>query len=115
MARPLVELQNLTKSFNEAVILASLAEGPKHGYQLVLVLSERSEGMIEFNHGTLYPILHKLEKQGLIKGTWSEKPNERKRKSYTLLPKGRRYARDQREAWRLFVRRFFAVVGMEES
>ena len=56
------EIQNLTKNCNEALILAILSKEKKHGYQIALELEERSEGLFKFNHGTLYPILHKLEK-----------------------------------------------------
>ena len=72
MTKAHFEVQNLTKSCNEALILAILAERPRHGYQLALELEERSNGFFRFNHGTLYPILHKLENDGLIRGTWSD-------------------------------------------
>jgi DNA-binding PadR family transcriptional regulator len=112
MARKLVELQNLTKSVNEAMILASLASGPKHGYQLALDIDQRSDGAFKFKHGTLYPILHKLERDGLIEGTWDATESARKRKSYALTRKGRKFAREQREAWRQFIHRFSDVVGI---
>ena len=105
------ELQNLTKSCNEALILAILAGGKKHGYQLALELEERSEGFFRFNHGTLYPILHKLEKDGLIKGAWSDEAQGRRRKSYSLTAKGRRYGAEQRAAWGGFFTQFSEIVG----
>jgi DNA-binding PadR family transcriptional regulator len=106
-----VEVQNLTKSMNEALILASLSAGPKHGYQLAVDIEGRSEGTFKFNHGTLYPILHKLEKDGLIAGTWSNAGQGRKRKSYALTRKGRQYAGEQLAAWREVIDRFLRVVG----
>ena len=112
MPKSLVETQNLTKSCNEALILASLARGAKHGYQLALDIEKRSDGMFKFNHGTLYPILHKLEKDSLIRGTWSNEGQKRKRKSYTLTKKGERYAREQLAAWRNLFDRFFDIVGV---
>lgn len=110
MARKPVELQNLTKSCNEALILAVLARGPRHGYQLALDIAERSEGMFRFNHGTLYPILHKLEKDGLIRGAWEASGSPRKRKRYALTKAGRRHAVRQRDAWQRFVARFLDIV-----
>lgn len=109
---PIVETQNLTRSCNEALILASLQEGPKHGYQLALDIEERGDGSFRFQHGTLYPILHKLEKKGLIRGAWSKGAEKRKRKSYELTPVGRRYAARQLESWRSFIDQFFVAVGV---
>jgi DNA-binding PadR family transcriptional regulator len=112
MAKPLVELQNLTKSFNEAIILASLEEGVKHGYQLGLDISERSGGTFRFNHGTLYPILHKLEKDDLIKGVWSHAGQSRKRKNYQLTARGKKRIQAQRAAWHEFIDLFSEMIGM---
>ncbi len=115
MGKPDVEIQTLTKGCNEAIILCFLEDGPKHGYQLALDSEARAEGFFRFKHGTLYPILHKLEGQGLIKGSWSEEGPRGKRKRYGLTRKGRSYARRQRESWRIFIRRFLEVIGGEEQ
>jgi DNA-binding PadR family transcriptional regulator len=114
MKKPSLETQNLTKSCNETLILSVLRDGPMHGYQLALDIEEQGGGLFRFKHGTLYPILHKLERDGLIKGTWSQESGERKRKSYALTQKGRRYAAEQRGAWRSFIDHFLQVVGEEE-
>jgi DNA-binding PadR family transcriptional regulator len=111
MAKAHVEVQHLTKSCNEALILAILADGKKHGYQLALELEERSDGFFRFNHGTLYPILHKLEKDGLIRGAWSDEGQRGKRKSYSLTAKGRRYSTDQAKSWGRFIKQFSKIVG----
>jgi DNA-binding PadR family transcriptional regulator len=111
MARSTVEAQNLTRSCNEALILASLAEGPKHGYQLAVDIELRGGGLFKFKHGTLYPILHKLEKDGLIRGAWSDDGQKRKRKSYVLTDRGRKYAREQTASWKEFYERFFKTLG----
>jgi DNA-binding PadR family transcriptional regulator len=111
MPKARVEIQNLTKSCNEALILAALAGGAKHGYQLALEIEERSDGYFRFNHGTLYPILHKLEKDGLIRGVWTDGGRARRRKSYSLTAKGRRRHADQIAAWGRFIERFAEIVG----
>jgi DNA-binding PadR family transcriptional regulator len=111
MSSARLETQNLTRSCHEVLILATLAGGRKHGYQLVLDLEQRSEGQFSFNHGTLYPILHKLEKDGLIRGSWDEDSPRRKRKSYVLTRRGRRHLGTEVEAWRAFADQFFTVVG----
>ena len=115
MKKPDITPQTLTRACNEALILLSLGEGPKHGYQLAIDIETRSDGFFGFKHGTLYPILHKLEKDGLITGDWSEEGPRGKRKSYALTARGRRYARAQRDAWRVFLGRFLDVIGEEES
>jgi len=115
MSKSEVTIQSLTRSCNEALILAALIDGPRHGYQLALDIEERSDGHFRFKHGTLYPILHKLEKASLIKGVWSEDGPRGKRKSYALTAKGQRFAREQRESWRTFLNRFGQLIGEEES
>ena len=82
MKIPTIEIQNLSKHCNESLILSILLPGEKHGYQLALELEEKSNGLFKFNHGTLYPILHKLEKENLIKGFWEQEGPKRKRKYY---------------------------------
>jgi len=113
VAKPRVEIQNLTRSCNEALILSSLESGPRHGYQLVLDIEARSGGAFRFKHGTLYPILHKLEKDGHIRGVWSEEGPRGKRKSYALTAKGRRYAEQLRASWDEFLASFAAATGRE--
>ncbi len=109
-AAPAVEIQSLTRGCNEALILAVLAGGSCHGYQLALALEEKSGGAFRFPHGTLYPILHKLENDGLISGDWSKDGTKRKRKSYALTTTGRRRLAEHGRAWREFFDRFFAIV-----
>jgi PadR family transcriptional regulator PadR len=111
---PDLEGQNLTKACNEALILGVLAEGPKHGYQIALEIEERSEGFFRFFHGTLYPILHKLEQEGLIRGSWSGKEGSRRRKRYALTARGRDALRVQSDAWSTFFRHWFAIMGERE-
>ena len=106
-----VDIQNLSRSCNQALILGTLASGPHHGYQLVLELEDKSGGAFRFQHGTLYPILHKLETDGLISGNWLDEPGRRRRKSYELTDAGREYLREQVSGWRSFVDSFFQVVG----
>ena len=114
MKRRPLETQSLTRSCHQVLILAVLADGPAHGYQLALELDARSGGEFRFQYGTLYPILHKLEKDGLIDGAWDEDSPRRKRKTYKVTRKGRRYLERELEAWRSFFSRFFAVAGGSE-
>jgi PadR family transcriptional regulator PadR len=108
-------IPNLTKNCNEILILSSLFHGKKHGYQLALEIEEKSDGLFKFNHGTLYPILHKLEKEGLVKGVWKQEGPKRQRKYYTVTVKGKKYTHNQITEWRTFFNRFFEIVGDIES
>lgn len=110
-----IDVQSLSRSCNETLILSTLSSGPHHGYQLVLELEEKSGGAFRFQHGTLYPILHKLESDGLISGDWLDEPSRRRRKSYQLTDAGREYLREQIAGWRAFVDSFFQVVGEVET
>ena len=110
-----LETQNLARSCHEALILATLADGPRHGYQLALEIEDRSQGSFRFNHGTLYPILHKLESGGFIDGSWAEPAGKRKRRQYELTPSGREHLDGLREAWKTYFESLFKVIGRSES
>ena len=60
MNKAKIDIPNLTKNCNESLILSILFKGKKHGYQLALEIEAKSNGFFKFNHGTLYPILHKF-------------------------------------------------------
>jgi len=125
MTAPNIETQNLARSCNEALILSCLERGPMHGYQIALEIRERGRGFFQFNYGTLYPILHAMEKNGLVKGTWSpasapdagdsKRDTRRKRKQYTLTAKGRHYAQQQRSSWRDFFAHFMRILEVAET
>jgi DNA-binding PadR family transcriptional regulator len=105
------DIQNLTKSCNEVLVMSFLKDGPKHGYQLALHSEGVADGYFRFKYGTLYPILHKLEKQGLIKGIWSDEGPRGKRKSYCLTKKGHARLEKEETAWREFIERFTEIIG----
>jgi len=115
MVKTELEIQNLSRHCNEDMILAILHDGKRHGYQLALEIEEKSNDQFKFNHGTLYPILHKLEKEGKIKGAWIKDGSKRKRKQYSLTIRGKKYAAGQAAAWRVFFNRFFDIMGEVEK
>jgi PadR family transcriptional regulator, regulatory protein PadR len=90
---------NLDRSLNELLILACLQRGPMHGYQIALEIEERSGGFFGFKHGTLYPILHHLEKGGLIDGDWDAGRSRRRKKEYVLTDAGRAHLRERAAEW----------------
>ncbi len=77
----------LSRRINELLVLAELEAGPAHGYQIALSVEERTGGLFAFQHGTLYPILHRLEAEGQLRGEWYGEG--RRRKTYRLTDTGR--------------------------
>ena len=83
----------------EGLVLAVLRQGPLHGYAIAAQLRERSGGMLEVAEGTLYPVLHKLEKEGLIHSRW-DVVNGRRRRVYAPSAKGGRAVQERFESWK---------------
>ena len=82
----------LSKRINELLVLAVLEQGPAHGYQIAMSVEERTGGIFSFQHGTLYPILHRLEADRQVRGAWSG--DGRRRKTYRITPAGRTTLRE---------------------
>jgi len=85
------DVQGFARDINVVLVLATLRDQEKHGYQIAQDVEAQSNGLFRFRHGTLYPILHRLEKEGLIRGSWSREKGERRRKVYVLTPTGRQH------------------------
>jgi len=96
--------RDIKKGSAELLVLALLEERARHGYEIAQLLAERSDGAITFTSATLYPALHALERQGLIRGRWDVRSGERRRRFYTLTPAGHRALAVQREGWNRFIR-----------
>lgn len=80
------------------LVLAVLSQGPLHGYALIEELKVRSGGSFDLPEGTVYPVLHRLEKAGLLSSDWSETAG-RPRRTYSLTTPGRAALAEQRNAW----------------
>lgn len=83
------------------LILSILESGESYGYDIIRRVREMSDGEIEWTDGMLYPILHRLEKKGLIESRWGTSENGRKRKYYRLHPSGAKELETQRNQWNL--------------
>src|SRR5919108_1796323 len=95
--------RELKRGSAELLILSLLDARPRHGYDLSKLIETRSGGQLRFHIDSLYPLLYRLEERGWIKGTWVEKPAERRRRYYKVTAEGRRVLADQRRAWGAFV------------
>ena len=90
--------RDLVRGSLDLMILSILADGSKYGYSLQQSLSEASRGMVDLKAGTLYPLLHRLEADKLIKSKWDDSTG-RKRKWYELTAKGKRRLGQQAAQW----------------
>lgn len=91
----------MLKGHLDALLLATLEAGPRHGYAVKEALRERSDGRIDLPTGTVYPALRRLEQAGLIAGVWDTSPG-RPRRTYELTPSGRAKLVGERQGWREF-------------
>src|SRR5262247_4327959 len=96
---PQSDEHSLKKGTAELLVLAQLEDGPRHGYDIGARIEQRSNGAVTFNVASLYPILYRLEAEGLIAGRWVERAAQRRRRFYRLTPAGRAKLATQREAW----------------
>ena len=81
--------KELVGASTSLLVLGLLAKEASYGYEIIRRANEVSGGMFEWREGTLYPVLHKLERGGLIKGKWQEADTGRKRKYYYITAGGR--------------------------
>jgi DNA-binding PadR family transcriptional regulator len=98
------------KGHLDGLILATLAAGPAHGYAVIEQLKQRSGGAFELAEGTVYPVLHRLEAEGLLASSWSEAAG-RKRRVYRLTRRGRSALAGRRREWRAFAGAVEAVLA----
>jgi PadR family transcriptional regulator, regulatory protein PadR len=107
--------RELKRGSAELLILSLLEARPRHGYELSKLIHTRSSGQLTFHIDSLYPLLYRLEERGWIKGTWVEKPEERRRRFYRVTAQGRRVLALQRETWEAFVDAVRLVTGGEHA
>jgi transcriptional regulator len=104
--------KELLKGAADTLVLSTFAEHDKYGYQVVKELERRSEGYFCLKEGTLYPILHRLERQGLLSARWETMPNGSERRYYALTAKGRRALSDKLSEWQTFSQAVGRVTGV---
>jgi transcriptional regulator len=103
------------KGSAELLVLSLLEDQPRHGYDISKLIQLRSGGALRFHVTSLYPLLHRLEKQGWIVGRWVEKPEQRRRRYYSLTPRGRGALRAKQRSWKNFVALITRVTGIEHG
>ena len=101
---------DVLKGHLDLLLLAALRAEPAHGYRVVELLRERSEGLFELGEGTVYPALYRLERSGLLVSAW-DSASGRKRRIYRLTPRGEKMLTTKRSEWRAFANAVRAVVA----
>lgn len=91
--------KDLVAASATSLILAIIAEGDTYGYAILKRVSELSEGQLLWTDGMLYPVLHRLERQGHIDGEWGAAETGRKRRYYRITSQGRAQLAEQRQQW----------------
>jgi PadR family transcriptional regulator PadR len=88
----------------DLLILQTLVLGPAHGHTIAHVIERRSEDVLQVEHGSLYPALHRLEDRGWISSNWGASENNRNARFYNLTAAGRRQLADETTRWEKLVR-----------
>ena len=99
----------------DLLILQTPVLGPAHGHTIAYAIEHRSEDVLQVEHGSLYPALHRLEDRGWIASFWGTSENNRKARYYRLTPAGRRQLAQQTSRWDELVRAVNRVLRPSEG
>lgn len=92
--------KDLVAATSTPLVLAILAEGDSYGYAILRRVRELSGGELEWTDGMLYPVLHRLERSGLVEARWEKTDSGRRRRYYRVTRAGRAQLADERRQWR---------------
>lgn len=97
------------------ILLALLETRARHGYELAKLIQSESNHTLQFHVASLYPMLYRLERKGLVEGRWVEKAGERRRRFYRLTAEGKRALARQRRTWREFTGALNRLTGFNHA
>ncbi len=100
----------LVKGTLSLLILSLLSRKAMYGYQIVTTVRQDTDGVFEWKEGSLYPSLHKLEREGLVRSRWEGKSGSRRRKYYHLTKAGRTVLAEKTESWKRLCRNINQVL-----
>ena len=95
----------------QLLVLSLLSNEDMYGYQMIMELARRSDHTFEMKEGTLYPVLHRMQNQGLLNSYDQDTENGKRRKYYRITEKGRRQLVSEKEEWRSFTASVNRVIG----
>ncbi len=96
----------------EMLLLEIVSRGPTYGYEIAQEVASRSRGYFELKEGSLYPALHRLERQKLLAASWKEAAG-RRRKYYRLTQAGEKALAKRKQEWTSFAQGVQGVLGSE--
>ncbi|WP_416865069.1 MAG: PadR family transcriptional regulator [Imperialibacter sp.] len=91
--------KSLIAASSKPLILGILQQGPNYGYDIIQQVKTLSGGQLEWADGMLYPVLHRLEKEGLVTSQWNQSDNGRHRKYYAITELGKAAIHQEQEHW----------------
>ena len=91
--------KDLVAASSTPIVLAILAEGDNYGYAILERVRQLSGGRLEWTDGMLYPVLHRLERLGLVEARWEVAESGRRRKYYRITSQGQAQLADERRQW----------------
>jgi PadR family transcriptional regulator, regulatory protein PadR len=95
----------------DMLILRTVLLAPAHGHTIAYAIERTSEDVLQVEHGSLYPALHRLEERGLIASFWGTSENNRRAKYYRITPAGRKHLAKERSRWDQIVNAIARVLG----
>ncbi len=95
-----MNLKSLAGASAKPIVLSLLLTGESYGYQIIKRVRAVSQGTLIWSNATLYPVLHRMEKDGLIRSEWKMSEENRMRKYYVLTDRGARELAAERKEWR---------------
>lgn len=103
-------MKRQTIDHGRLLVLSLLAGEDMYGYQMILELARRSDHTFDMKEGTLYPVLHGLEREGLVEAYQQEAPTGRMRKYYHITRRGASFLKSEAESWQTYSNAVNAVL-----
>jgi PadR family transcriptional regulator len=111
MAQPYKNRIELLQGTLDMLILRTLQWGPQHGHGIAQTIRANSEELLQVETGSLYPALHRLEKQGWLSAEWGVSPNNQRAKFYKLTAAGKKQLAAEQSKWKLLVKAIAGVMN----
>ena len=107
--------EQMRKGTTTVIILSLLEEldRPMYGYEIIQELEARSQGYFQFREGLVYPRLHEMERQDLLRSEWQGREGTRRRKFYAITERGRVRLEEELQGWRSFAENVNRLLGVE--
>ena len=98
----------------DLLILRTLQWGPQHGHGIGQMIRAKSDDLLQVEHGSLYPALHRLKRAGWIASEWGTTQNNQRAKFYRLTAKGKKHLLREESKWDLFVKAMARISSPQE-